>query len=154
MPGHWDQRSGIASLNTPAHGARVIASIAFRNFKALRNTRVALAPFNLVIGPNGSGKTSLIEALVRLRTLSQLPPASPVSWEQKTGGPEIEFTFSPPHDGLTVQLGCRSEDVCDALRTNPAGAAGWPELQKQLSTVRAYTLDHRRMAVPAQRSSP
>src|SRR5688500_17722631 len=87
-----NRASGIASANTATHRPRVIASIAFRNFKALRNTRVALLPFNLVIGPNGSGKTSLIEALLRLRTLSRLP-LSDGEAVQKAGGPEMEFAF-------------------------------------------------------------
>jgi AAA15 family ATPase/GTPase len=45
----------------------MIAAVQFRNFKALRSTGVKLAPFNLVLGPNGSGKTSLIQALLRRR---------------------------------------------------------------------------------------
>ena len=64
----------------------MIASIAFRKFKALRQTRVELSPFNLFIGPNGSGKTSLIEALLRLRTLVALPP-SEAAWAHPVGGP-------------------------------------------------------------------
>ena len=58
------------------HSGRVIASVSFRNFKALRNTSLGLSPFNLVIGANGSGKTSLIQALQMLRTLSRLPLGS------------------------------------------------------------------------------
>ena len=85
------------------HREHVIASIAFRNFKALRNTRVALTPFNLVIGPNGSGKTSLMEAMQRLRTLSKLP-LSDATGIQKSGGPEIEFRFAAPYDGIVARM--------------------------------------------------
>ena len=53
----------------------MIASVQFKHFKALRATSLRLEPFNLVIGPNGSGKTSLIQALLRLRTLAR-PPAA------------------------------------------------------------------------------
>ena len=53
----------------------VIASIAFHRFKALRQTRIELQPFNLIIGPNGSGKTSLIESILTLRRLAALPLA-------------------------------------------------------------------------------
>ena len=128
----------------------MIASIAFRNFKALRNTQVALAPFNLVIGPNGSGKTSLIEALLRLRTLSRLPlsDAAPV---QKAEGPEIQFTFVAPHDGIVVRLGCVSETVCDSLRIEPSNAPGWPLLRDEVGTIRGYVLDHQMMSDPAKR---
>jgi recombinational DNA repair ATPase RecF len=42
----------------------MISSVAFRNFKALRSARQQLTPFNRVVGPNGSGKTSLLEAIL------------------------------------------------------------------------------------------
>lgn len=128
----------------------MIASVGFRNFKALRNTRLPLLPLNLVIGPNGSGKTSLIEALVRLRTLASLPPASAKPGEQRPDGPEIRFSFNPPHDELSASLSCVSEHTCDLLRLEPAGAAGWAALRTKLAAIRGYVLDHAGMggAVP------
>lgn len=130
----------------------MIASIAFRNFKALRSTRIALTPFNLVIGPNGSGKTSLIEAILRLRTLSRLPLSDDHAGKnQRSGGPEIEFTFGPPHDAIVARMGCVSETVCDTLRTMPANAAGWAALREELGTIRGYVLDHQAMASAGKR---
>jgi predicted ATPase len=41
----------------------MIESIEFTNFKALRQTTLPLAPFTLLLGPNGSGKTSVVRAL-------------------------------------------------------------------------------------------
>ena len=128
----------------------MIASIAFRNFKALRNTRIALTPFNLVIGPNGSGKTTLIEAVLRLRTLSRLP-LSDGRTAQKLDGPEIEFTFAPPHAGIVARMGCVSEDICDTLRTDPPNAPGWSELSFELAKIRAYVLDHSAMTAAGRR---
>jgi predicted ATPase len=124
----------------------VIASVAFRNFKVLRETSLVLAPFNLVIGPNGSGKTSLIQALLRLRALAKLPPAP---GEAKTGGPQIEFRFWPPHDRVHVNLGCLSDHVCDLLRVVPADAPEWPVVRAMIAHIRSYRLDQEAMAEPS-----
>jgi predicted ATPase len=124
----------------------VIASVAFRKFKALRETSLSLAPFNLVIGPNGSGKTSLIQALLRLRTLSKLPLAEGVARE---GGPEIDFRFWAPHDTVRVRLACVSDHVCDLLRVEPEAAPDWPTVRERLAHIRSYLLDHYAMAEPS-----
>ncbi len=130
----------------------VVTSVAFRNFKALRATRLSLLPFNLVIGPNGSGKTSLIDALLRLRTLAKLGPSPAQELPERRDGPELEFHFTPPHDAIGVRLGCVSDVVCDILRTEPAVAPGWPALQAELGKIRRYALDHEAMARPSARA--
>jgi predicted ATPase len=131
----------------------VIASVAFRNFKALRGTSLALAPFNLVIGPNGSGKTSLIQAILQLRNLAKLPLRdATVETERRPQGAEITFRFSPPHDGLEASLGCVSDSVCDLLQVIPLstgeGVDDWPGLRERLLTVRNYAFDHLVLSSP------
>lgn len=126
----------------------MIASIAFRRFKALRQTRIELTPFNVVIGPNGSGKTSLIEAIMRLRTLAALPAGDPAV-VSRAEGPEIEFRFGGPFAELVATLGCESEQRCDLLRVAPRGTPAWPALRADLSTIRGYVLDHEGIASPA-----
>ena len=151
----WCWATAETGVDNPRDGTQrgtVIASIAFRNFKALRSTHVALTPFNLVIGPNGSGKTSLMEAMQRLRTLSKLPLSDAASGAQQAGGPEIEFRFAAPHDGIVARMGCVSDVQCDTLRIEPAGAPGWPALCAEIGTIRVHVLDHRAMAEPAKRS--
>ncbi len=129
----------------------MIASVAFRNFKALRNTHVALLPCNLVIGPNGSGKTSLIEALLRLGSLARLPLGAPSSRPSPADAPGISFRFLPPHEALSARISCTSDDVCDLLQVEPAGSVDWPALQTKLSSIRGYVLDHTAMGVTAKR---
>jgi predicted ATPase len=108
-----------------------------------------LAPFNLVIGPNGSGKTSLIQALLRLRTLAKLPVAGGSAPIAKPHSPEIEFRFAAPHDKLEVRLSCVSEFVCDLLRVVPENAAGWPAVKADIGRIRSFLLDHYAMAEPS-----
>jgi predicted ATPase len=134
----------------------MIAAVHFRNFKALRSAAVQLAPFNLVLGPNGSGKTSLIQALLRLRTLSGLPADATASLGgQSSDGPRIEYLFAPPYEEIRVSLGCSSDEmVCNLLVVDhPPGAdVLWSELRAKLQRIRAYLFDHYAMAVPAKPS--
>jgi predicted ATPase len=41
----------------------MIESIAFKNFKALRDTTLPLGPCTVIVGPNGSGKSTVLQAL-------------------------------------------------------------------------------------------
>jgi predicted ATPase len=135
----------------------VIAAVSFRNFKALRSARVELAPFNLLLGPNGSGKTSLIQAILQLRTLARLPLPAPASEadmrDRQPELAEITFRFNPPHDGLEATLSCVAETRCDLLELAPlprgSGADDWAGLRARLLTARAYRLDHEAIAASA-----
>jgi predicted ATPase len=139
---------------------RVIASVAFRNFKALRNAQLSLANCNVVIGPNGSGKTSLIQALLRLRALSKLPLREPVPESEREieEGPQVTFRFYPPHDGIEVDMSCVSDTHCDLLQVLPLpvgeGAGDWSGLRTRLGRIRGYVFDHHAMtAHVAQREA-
>ncbi|GAB1489045.1 hypothetical protein MASR2M8_14970 [Opitutaceae bacterium] len=132
----------------------MIASVAFQKFKALRNAHLNLGPFNLVIGPNGSGKTSLIEALLRLRLLAKLPLRPEVADSDRTvEGPEIAFRFDPPYDGLEAIMSCVSDLHCDLLQVAPLpkgeGVNDWPGLRSRMLKIRGYVLDHRAIASPS-----
>ncbi len=135
----------------------MLAAVHFKNFKVLRSATLRLEPFNLVIGPNGSGKTSLIQALLRLRSLAGLPAMHAHELRgQRPDGPQIEFRFMAPYDSIRVTLGCNADElVCNLLVVDhPAGAAGerqWMELRQRLQGIRAYLFDHYAMALPAKR---
>ena len=134
----------------------MIASVQFRHFKALRAASLRLEPFNLVIGPNGSGKTSLVQAILQLRALAARPagaaPAPAAGPETRPPNrPEIVFRFTPPDHDIEVHLGCAAGPVCDRLEAYHPPAAGprWEALRARLQGIRAYLFDHYAMAEPA-----
>ncbi|WP_404421480.1 AAA family ATPase [Nibricoccus sp. IMCC34717] len=130
----------------------MIESIHFRNFRALRDAHLRLTPFNVAIGPNGSGKTSLIDALLRLRTLSRLPlgPREREVDRDVDAGPQIQFRFGAPYEGIEASLSCVSESFCDFLEVSPMPTERpddpWPTLRQWLGRMRAFNLDHEALA--------
>ncbi len=50
-----------------------VVSLAVRDFRSLRNVRWEPGALNVVIGPNGSGKTNLV---LFLKLIAQSAPAS------------------------------------------------------------------------------
>lgn len=129
----------------------MIASVTFRNFKALRNTSLVLSPFNLVVGPNGSGKTSLIQALLLLRGLTKLPIKDAHGTTPPIASPEIDFRFSPPLDEIEVQMACSTDFVCDLLKVRSPSPELWSQAMSEILKIRSYLFDHYAMGEPARR---
>lgn len=129
----------------------MIASVTFRNFKALRNTSLALSPFNLVVGPNGSGKTSLIQALLLLRSLTKLPIKDAHGTTPPIASPAIDFRFTPPFEELEVQMACSTDFVCDLLKVRSPSPELWSQAMSEILRIRSYLFDHYAMGAPARR---
>jgi predicted ATPase len=126
----------------------VIASVTFRNFKALRNTSLTLAPFNLVVGPNGSGKTSLIQAVMLLRSLAKLPVTITAATVPPFESPEILFRFTPPFAEVEAELSCSSDFVCDLLRVKSRSPELWTRARSEILRIRSFLFDHASMGKP------
>jgi len=131
----------------------VIASIQFHRFKVLRSASLQLEPFNLVIGPNGSGKTSLIQAVLKLHALAGLSLPEEVAPAKNPRGPELVFHFTPPHAAVEARLSCVSELVCDHLQVKTPKPADWETVKAELASTRVYLFDHYAMAAVAPRTA-
>lgn len=135
----------------------MIASIEFTNFKILRSARIELAPFNLIIGPNGSGKTSVLVALQRLRQFAGRPPqfvAKEFPASKDCG--QLLFRFQAPFDDLTAQLECAPDGTGRALRIvgGHDAPARWPALMARLAAVRVVALEQAALARPSPAGAP
>jgi len=134
----------------------VIASVQFKHFKALRATSLRLESFNLLIGPTGSGKTSLVQALLQLRALARQQISGPRAARAKESTPEIVCRFASPDDDIEAHLSCRSGVICDLLQVlhPPTDDARrrWEALRARLGGIRAYLFDHYAMGEPVART--
>src|SRR5437667_6128664 len=97
----------------------MIESIEFTNFKALRKTTLPLSPFTLLLGPNGSGKTSVLQALQRIAAIAttsadksgkihvnEWSSIASVTAEH----PDAEFELIPPVE-ITVRVRVRVQPM-------------------------------------------
>src|SRR5438132_1236446 len=54
---------GIVSGGLRAEGTAMIHSVTMKNFKALRSVEASLERFTVLVGPNASGKSSILQGL-------------------------------------------------------------------------------------------
>ena len=88
----------------------MISQLTVRNFKALRDVTLGLTPLHLLIGPNDSGKTSILEALraVCLSADCELQEAFRGSWS----GRELVWNKDPK---APVELLVEAEEEGDRV---------------------------------------
>jgi energy-coupling factor transporter ATP-binding protein EcfA2 len=148
----WDQLSSTqpsgAEKATP-----MITKVRFRNFKALRMVDVDLNQLTLLVGPNASGKTSILAGLYYFSQLRDTQPQElfkaslhPFLLDSRGGEGNLELEVStasgsrrliatPPH------LGTSPEDIADPkfLATAPL----WNiDLQSSAGTTDSVTWAH------------
>jgi len=87
----------------------MITSITIENFKNIRRQQIDLEPLTVFVGANGSGKTSVLEAInVAVRTATgspeKVPPYRPnCDWLYTRGGHgDLKITFATEHGQFWV----------------------------------------------------
>jgi predicted ATPase len=103
----------------------MIKRLRVKNFKALRDIEIELTPIHVLIGPNDSGKTSILDVLAALcRSVDHdLEQAFLGSWKGKelvwTGDPELSVTIRVDFDdeivisyGMSVLFKTQTKGAC------------------------------------------
>jgi predicted ATPase len=91
----------------------MIESASFLNFKSLRNVDVDFERLTVFVGPNASGKTSILEGLHYLAQLDSDPPEKLFS-----GRRDPSLLYSRGVSGGEMRLECRAKDA--SVRVNAA----------------------------------
>src|ERR1035438_5911699 len=114
-------------------------SIKFQNFKALRNTTLPLSRFTLIVGPNGSGKTSALTAFFAFQNPGLLS-------QNRTAGVSDQQTVRLLGDWKSKIVGVANATVITEWGKNIGGRGpmfqGYvEEPQLALQRARFYSLD-------------
>lgn len=72
--------------------------VEIRNFKAIEATRVPLSAFTVLVGTNGSGKSSVLQALHWMLQSGRNPSVSPEQQNKGSTLSEIDATYMPSPD--------------------------------------------------------
>jgi len=129
----------------------MIESVQFKNFKALRDATLPLDQFTLIVGPNGSGKTTALQAVNV--AVNPVPPnfdqVISAGLDQKAVV-ETVIAFHQPYGGINLRTVWRYGDrpLSQYVSATPERNSVFvpEELIKKLNRIRLYSLDAQSIA--------
>ena len=126
--------------------------IKFRNFKALKDARLPLSRFTLLVGPNGSGKTTALQALIGISGRSSYNLNSIRSATAKPEeAVEVTLHWAAPWEGISTRTIWKDAQrpSMEYLRKSASVQAGVQQnIVQHLNRIRYYSLDSRALCAP------
>lgn len=135
----------------------MLKSVQFKNFKVLRDATLPLSRFTLIVGPNGSGKTTALQAIEAMSRKREILFHSSVSAGlQSEDGAVIELIleWTAPYEGVTTVVNWTSRGLTNFFHKRES--RGMPpeneaqQIQAKLERIKILTLDASSIAVPTQ----
>lgn len=127
----------------------MITEICFKNYKTLRDTCLALGPYNLVVGPNGSGKSTLLAGLQLVAEQRQYSSEMRSIGAAKEDGVAVQVDWGDPSSDESARVTCvvdsngfysvEYQDIRHRLL---------PDAISRLRSARVYALDEEAISTP------
>ncbi len=122
----------------------MIESIEFQNFKILRDTMLPLGRCTILVGPNASGKSTVLQALEAARSRRDVQPFQSVGLKGRPDiGVRVKLNFAAPFEGWAFET---IRGGWQFFR----GSGNSLEIERAIASFRVYALDARAVARPAQ----
>ncbi len=131
----------------------MIRSVEFQNFKVLRDTALPLGPFTLIVGPNGSGKTTALESFrIFWNSDSVIFSEIAAAGLEKGDSVSLSLNWDAPFQGVKTDLvfGGGGHGIVHHKTREDTGLPNneIQLLQGRLAGIRLYSLDARAIARP------
>lgn len=123
----------------------MIESVEFKNYKALQDTKLPLSPFTLIIGPNGSGKTTALKAI-------QSAAKRVTMWYSRL----VSFGHEKDLEGVKVKINWSEYSQTEVIwKNNINKTASFPSVSKdmelsKLSQMQIFSFDSNFISYPVE----
>lgn len=129
----------------------MIESIQFKNFKCLRDTTLPLSPCTVLVGPNGSGKTTVLQSLDAFsgrRSFERGEVLSAHLREGSAAAAEVLLHWAKPRKGIASGMKWEPSG-CSTTIESPGGGNTFPDvLESFIRSMRTFSYDASAIATP------